>query len=97
MVYSATDLFTLGPVRPTVLDAVISHVIRGIYGTVRNTVNMLMVPATGVGALADTIRWFLNNKARCTELGPNAPRIKLEECSLEPPARRYAELYASVV
>jgi glycosyltransferase involved in cell wall biosynthesis len=76
---------------------VISHAIRGIPGRVRNTVNRWMVPATGVGALADAIRGFPNNKARCTELGPNARRIKLEECSLELPARRYAELCASVV
>ena len=72
MVYSATDLFAVSPVRHTVLDTmacgitVISHAIPGIPDTLRNTVNGLMVRATGAGALADAIRRFLNNKARCT-------------------------------
>ena len=72
MVYSATDLFAVSPVRHTVLDTmacgitVISHAISGIPDTLRNTVNGLMVRATGAGALADAIRRFLNNKARCT-------------------------------
>jgi glycosyltransferase involved in cell wall biosynthesis len=107
MVYSAADLFAICSVQDnlpnTVLEAMacgiatVGTAVGGIPDMVRSGVNGLTVPATDVGALADSITGLLNNKARCTEMGANARRIALEEYSLELQARRYAELYASIV
>jgi len=107
MVYTAADLFAICSLQDNLPNTVrkamacsIASVGTASGGTpdvVRNRVNGLTVAAIDVGALADAIAELLNNKARCAEMRANARRIALEEHSLELQARRYAELYASVV
>lgn len=107
MVYSAADLFAICSLQDnlpnTVLEAmacgipVVGHEVGGIPDMVRNGVNGLTVPATDVDALAGAIADLLNDSARCAEMGANARRIAVEEYSLELQARRYAELYATLV
>jgi glycosyltransferase involved in cell wall biosynthesis len=107
MIYSAADIFTICSVQDnlpnTVLEAmacgtpIVGTSTGGIPDMVRHGVNGLVVPATDVDAFADAISSLLNNRARCAEMGRNSRRIALEEYSLELQARRYAELYASLV
>ena len=107
MVYSAADLFAICSVQDnlpnTVLEAMacgiatVGTATGGIPDMVRNGVNGLTVDATDVGGLADSITELLNNKARCAEMGANARRIAVEEYSLELQAKRYTELYGSLV
>jgi len=107
MVYSAADLFAICSMQDnlpnTVLEAMacgiasVGTAVGGIPDMVRDGVNGLTVAATDAGALADAITGLLNNRVRCWEMGANARRIALQEYSLELQARRYAELYASIV
>src|SRR2546430_3870689 len=107
MFYSSADLFAICSVQNKLPNTVhgamacgiatVGTAVGGIPDMVRNDVNGLTVPATDGVALADAITGLLNNKARCAEMGANARRIALEEYSLELQARRYAELYTSVV
>ena len=107
MVYSAADLFAICSMQDnlpnTVLEAMacgiasVGTAAGGIPDMVRDGVNGFTVAATDAGALADAITGLLNNRDRCGEMGANARRIALQEYSLELQARRYAELYASVV
>ena len=57
----------------------------------------MTVAPTDVDALADALSGLLNDGARCAVMGRNARRIAVEEYSVELQARRYAELYASLV
>jgi glycosyltransferase involved in cell wall biosynthesis len=107
MVYSAADLFAICSVQEafgyTLLEAMacgvpaVGYGVGGILDMVRNGVNGFTVALPDVGALADAITDLLNDRVRCTEMGANARRIAAEEYSLELQARRYVELYASLV
>jgi glycosyltransferase involved in cell wall biosynthesis len=107
MVYSAADLFAICSLQEafgyTLLEAMacgvpaVGHGVGGILDMVRNGVNGLTVPPTDVKALADAISELLNSASRCAEMGASARRIAVEEYSLELQARRYSELYATLV
>jgi glycosyltransferase involved in cell wall biosynthesis len=107
MVYSAADLFVICSIQDnlpnTVLESmacgvpVAGYAVGGIPDMVRNGVNGLTVPSGNVTALADAICDLLSDRTRCMEMGANARRIAVEEYSLELQARRYMELYASIV
>jgi glycosyltransferase involved in cell wall biosynthesis len=107
MVYSAADLFAICSLQDnlpnTVLEAmacgipVVGHAVGGIPDMVRNGVNGFTVPPNDIGALASAISDALNSTERCAEMGANARRIAVEEYSLELQARRYAELYATLL
>ena len=76
---------------------VVGFGVGGVADMVRNGVTGLTVAPTDVDALADALSGLLNDGARCAEMGRNARRIAVEEYSVELQARRYAELYASLV
>ena len=107
MVYSAADVFVSCSLQEayglTVMEAmacgipVVGFGVGGVADMVRNGVTGLTVAPTDVDALADALRGLLNDGARCAEMGRNARRIAVEEYSVELQARRYAELYASLV
>jgi glycosyltransferase involved in cell wall biosynthesis len=107
MVYSAADLFASCSLQEayglTVLEAmacgipVVGFSVGGVLDMVRNGVNGSTVPANDVGALAEAISGLLNSAGRRAEMGANARRIVVEEYSVELQARRYAELYSSLV
>jgi glycosyltransferase involved in cell wall biosynthesis len=107
MVYSAADLFAICSLQEafgyTLLEAMacgvpaVGYGVGGILDMVRNKLNGLTVAVTDVSALANAIIDLLNDRARCAEMGANARRIAVEEYSLELQARRYAELYSSLV
>lgn len=106
MVYSAADLFAICSLQEayglTALEAmacgipVTGFAVGGIPDMIRNGVNGMTVPAGDVGALATTISGLLNS-GRCAKMGACARQIALEEYPLELQARRYAELYESVL
>jgi glycosyltransferase involved in cell wall biosynthesis len=107
MVYSAADLFAICSLQDnlpnTVLEAmacgvpVVGTAVGGIPDMVRNGITGQAVPGRTPEALAEAICSLLNDPARCSEMGRNARRIALEEYSMEIQAKRYAELYATLI
>ena len=107
MVYSAADVFVTSSVQDnlpnTVLEAmacgtpVVCFGVGGNPDMVRDEVNGLVVAHADMDALADSLKALINDGEKCKRMSSSARRIALEEYSLELQARRYAELYASLV
>ena len=58
---------------------------------------LLWIPPLDVAALRDAIRELLQDPQERIEMAGNCRRIAVEEYALEVQARRYAELYQSVL
>ena len=76
---------------------VVDFGVGGILDMVRSGIKGLSVPVADSEALAAGIRDVLGSNTRRMEMGANARRITVEEYSLELQARRYADLYRSVL
>jgi glycosyltransferase involved in cell wall biosynthesis len=107
IIYSAADLFVIPSLQDnlpnTVLEAmacgvpVVGFAIGGIPDMIRREVNGLLVTSSDVAALYAAITDLVKDPARREEMGVNCRRIAVEEYSLELQARRYSELYKSLI
>jgi glycosyltransferase involved in cell wall biosynthesis len=107
LVYSAADVFVIPSVEDnlpqTVLEAtacgtpVGGFAVGGIPDMVRPGVTGLLVPAQDVIALRAAIRDLLQDPARRAEMAANCRRIAVEEYAQEVQARRYIELYQTIL
>jgi glycosyltransferase involved in cell wall biosynthesis len=69
----------------------------GVGEIVRDESTGVLVEQGDVEALARAIENLLSDSDRRQQMAENCRRIAVEEYSLEVQARRYAELYASLV
>jgi glycosyltransferase involved in cell wall biosynthesis len=108
MVYSAADVFVICSLQDnlpnTVLESlacgipVIGPAIGGITDMIRHGVNGLTVESSDASLLSKAIReFFLLSPARQQEMSVNSRRIAVEEYSLALQARRYSELYKTMI
>jgi glycosyltransferase involved in cell wall biosynthesis len=107
LVYSAADVFVM-PSRQesfgqTAIEAlacgipVVGFAIGGIPDIVRPGVTGLLVPAGDVAALRSAIAQLLQDQTLRDEMSANCRRIAVEEYTLEVQARRYLELYETLL
>lgn len=107
MVYSAADVFVMPSSQEafglTALEAtacgtpVVGFAVGGLLDIIRPGVTGLLVPPQDVSALWSAIRDLLQDPARRAEMAVNCRRIAVEEYTLEVYARRYAELYQTII
>jgi glycosyltransferase involved in cell wall biosynthesis len=105
--YSAADVFVISSVQDnfpnTVLEAlacgtpVVGFSVGGIPEMVRSGVTGLLAPPGDERALAGAISHLLENDATRAEMSSNCRLIAVEEYSLEVQAKRYIELYRSIL
>jgi len=107
MVYSAADLFVLPSLQDnlanTVLEAmacgvpVVAFNAGGTPDMVRPGITGQLVPAYDVRALAAAIVELMNAPEYRKKVSENCRRVAVEEYSLELQARRYSEIYKSIL
>jgi glycosyltransferase involved in cell wall biosynthesis len=107
LVYSAADLFVISSLQDnlpnTVLEAtacgtpVVGFAVGGIPDMVRPGVTGLLVPPCDVVGLLAAILGLIQDEKKRREMSSNCRRIAVEEYSLELQARRYRELYKSLL
>jgi glycosyltransferase involved in cell wall biosynthesis len=107
LVYSAADLFVISSLQDnlpnTVLEAmacgtpVIGFAVGGIPDMVRPGITGLLVPPCDVVSLRAAILGLVQDEKKRREMSANCRRIAVEEYSLELQARRYSELYKSLL
>ena len=107
LVYSAADIFVISSLQDnlpnTVLEAmacgtpVVGFAVGGIPDMVRPSKTGLLVPPSDVIALRAAIVQLLEDHSARKELAANCRRIAVEEYSLVLQARRYGELYKSLL
>jgi glycosyltransferase involved in cell wall biosynthesis len=107
LAYSAADLYLL----PTLMDnapntalealacglPVVTFRVGGVPEIVRDGSTGVLVEQGDAEALANAIKGLLGDQDRRRQMAENCRRIAVEEYALEVQARRYAELYASLV
>jgi glycosyltransferase involved in cell wall biosynthesis len=107
LAYSAADLFVLPTFQDnfpnTALESMscglpaVAFKVGGVGEIVRDESTGVLVEQGDVEALARAIENLLSDSDRRQQMAENCRRIAVEEYSLEVQARRYAELYASLV
>lgn len=107
LAYNAADLFVIPSLHDnspnTVLEAmacgipVVGFETGGVPDMVRDGVTGLLAPCNDVAALRAAIEDLLLNPSKREEMGINSRRVALQEYSLAVQARRYSELYQSLV
>ena len=107
LAYSAADVFVIPSLQDnlpnTVLESmacgtpVIGFAVGGIPDMVRHETTGRLVAPFDVGALRAAIVDLLHDPVKRKEMGVNCRRIAVEEYSLELQARRYSELYKSLL
>lgn len=107
LVYSAADVFVIPSLQDnlpnTVLEAmacgtpVVGFAVGGIPEMVRHGSTGLLVPPADVAALRRTINEMLLNRSRLEEMSHMARRVAVSEYSLDRQARRYNDLYQSLL
>jgi glycosyltransferase involved in cell wall biosynthesis len=107
VIYSAADIFLLPTLQDnfpnTALEAlacglpVIGSMVGGVPEIVRDGMTGALVEAGNPNALASAIEDFARNPERRKEMSVNCRRVAVEEYSLEIQARRYVELYKSLL
>jgi glycosyltransferase involved in cell wall biosynthesis len=107
MVYSAADVFVICSLQDnlpnTVLEAmacgtpVIGVGVGGIAEMVRKGLNGLAVPRADAGALAAAIKDLMNGTGQLQEMKVACRRIAMDEYPLELQARRYVQIYESLL
>jgi len=107
LVYSAADVFVIPSFQDnlptTVTEAiacgtpVVGFAVGGIPDMVRPGVTGLLVPPQDVAALRDAIVEVLEDPIKQAKMAANCRRIAVEEYALEVQARRYSELYETVL
>ena len=107
MVYSAADVFVIPSLQEafgqTALESiacgtpVVGFAVGGILDTVRPGITGLLVPPQDVAALRAAIVELLQDRVGRSQMAANCRRVAVEEYALEVQARRYAELYESVL
>ena len=107
LVYSAADLYVTPTLDDNLPNAVLESMscgtpvvgfeVGGVPDMVRNGVSGFVVPKGDTVALRQAILRVLDNPPLRAELAANSRRIAVEEYGLMSMARRYLELYKSVV
>ncbi|MGQ0810071.1 MAG: glycosyltransferase family 4 protein [Nitrospiraceae bacterium] len=107
LVYSAADVFVIPSLQDnlpnTVLESmacgtpVVGFAVGGIPDMVRHEMTGLLVPPFDVRALRAAIMTVVQNPARRYEMAGHCRRVAVEEYSLDRQARRYSELYKTLV
>jgi glycosyltransferase involved in cell wall biosynthesis len=107
LVYSAADVFVMPSLQEafsqTALEAtacgtpVVGFAVGGIPDMVRPGVTGLVVPPQDVGALRAAIRALLLDSAKRAEMAANCRRLAVEEYALDVQAKRYVDLYQTVL
>jgi glycosyltransferase involved in cell wall biosynthesis len=105
--YSAADVFVVPSIQDnlpnTALEALSCGVptaafgVGGIPEIVRDGVTGVTVPSGDSGELAKAIEELLRAPERRSEISANCRRVAMTEYSLEIQARRYVELYQSLL
>ena len=106
-VYNAADVFVIPSLQDnlpnTVLESmacgtpVVGFAVGGIPDMVRQEVTGILAPAGDVAALQASIAALLRDGKLRTEMSRNCRQVAVEEYSVELQARRYSELYTSLV
>ena len=107
LTYNAADLFVIPSLQDnspnTVLEAmacgipVVGFETGGVPDMVRSGVTGSLVPCRDVAALRAAIEDLIEKPLKREEMGLNSRRVALHEYSLAVQARRYAELYQSLL
>jgi glycosyltransferase involved in cell wall biosynthesis len=107
LIYSAADLFVIPSLQDnlpqTVLEAmacgtpVVGFAVGGIPDMVRPGVTGLLVPPQDVDALRSAIEELLHDPVRRAAMASTCRRVAVEEYALELQARRYLDLYQTVL
>lgn len=107
LIYSAADVFVIPSSQEafgqTAIEAiacgtpVVGFAIGGILDTVRPGLTGLLAPVGDVAGLRTAIAELLADPLMRAKLGANCRRIAVEEYALEVQARRYADLYRTLV
>lgn len=107
LTYNAADLFVIPSLHDnspnTVLEAmacgipVVGFETGGVPDMVRDGVTGLLAPCNDVAALRAAIEDLLLNPSKREEMRINSRRVALQEHSLAVQAKRYSELYQSLV
>jgi glycosyltransferase involved in cell wall biosynthesis len=107
LAYGAADVFVIPSLEDnlpqTVLEAtacgipVVGFAVGGIPDMVRTGVTGLLVPPQDVNALRAAINDLLQDPTRRTEMTANCRRIAVQEYAQEVQARRYVELYQTML
>jgi len=107
LVYSAADLFVIPSLQDnlpnTVLEAmacgtpVVGFAVGGIPDMVRPGITGLLVPPCDVVGLLAAILDLVHDERKRKEMSSSCRRIAVEEYSLELQARRYSEIYKSLL
>jgi glycosyltransferase involved in cell wall biosynthesis len=107
LVYSAADIFVISSLQDnfpnTVLESmscgtpVVGFDTGGMTEMVRNEETGLLVPAMDVDALSRAIHRLVQNPSERQKMSSRCREIALKEFSLEVQAKRYVELYESMM
>ena len=107
LTYNAADLFVIPSLHDnspnTVLEAmacgipVVGFETGGVPDMVRDGVTGLLVPRNDVAALRGAIEDLIRNPSKREEMGRNSRRLALQEYPLAVQAKRYSELYQSLL
>jgi glycosyltransferase involved in cell wall biosynthesis len=107
MVYSAADVFVISSLQDnlpnTVLEAmacgtpVIGVGVGGVAEMVRNGLNGIAVAQADAGALSAAIKDLMDGTAKRLEMKAACRRIAMDEYPLELQARRYVQIYQSLL
>src|SRR5262249_33858238 len=105
--YNAADLYLIPSLHDnspnTVLEAMacgvpaIGFSVAGIPDMIRDGINGALVPTGDVSALSSTILQLAQNIRTRQRLADNCRRIAVEEYSVEQQARRYSDLYSTLL
>lgn len=107
LIYSAADVFVIPSFQEafgkTAIEAmacgtpVIGFAVGGILDSVRPGVTGLLVPVGDVGALRTAIAELLGDPAAAARMAASSRRVAVEEYGLDAQARRYADVYRSLL
>ena len=105
--YNAADVFVIPSLMDTLPNTameaiacgipVVGFNVGGIPDMVRPGVTGLLVPAQDIGGLASAIDHLLDNHALRSEMAGHCRQVAVAEYSLEVQARRYIELYQTLL
>ncbi len=106
-VYSAADIFVLPSLEDncpnTVLESfacetpVVGFNIGGLLDIVRHGENGLLATTRNAEELAEQIKWMIDHPKQREQMGLNARKVVEQEYTLEIQAKRYQELYSSIL
>lgn len=107
LIYNAADLFVVPALYDnspnTILEAmacgipVVGFETGGVPDMIQDGATGLLVPRGDISALRATIEDLLQNPAKRVEMGENGRKVALQEYPLALQARRYSELYKSLL